>query len=138
MKLILDASALLAWLQDEPGAASVEDSLPEAAISSINWSEVWQKALAHGVEVAGLRADLEALGLRIVPFDALDAEEAARLWSAGHGLSLADRACLALGLRYQLPVWTADRAWESAGAVLGVEVKVIRPPSAATRLPIRP
>lgn len=138
MKLILDASALLAWLQDEPGAASVEDSLPEAAISSVNWSEVWQKALAHAVEVAGLRAELEALGLRIVPFDAQDAEEAARLWAAGRGLSLADRACLALGRRYQLPVWTADRAWESAGAALGVEVKVIRPPSAATRPPIRP
>ena len=124
MKAILDASALLAWLQDEPGAGLVEAELAEGAISSLNWSEVLQKSLAHGVDITGLRQDLEALGMVILPFAADDAEQAARLWSPGSGLSLADRACLALGLRHGAPVWTADRLWTQTS--LGVMVHVIR------------
>ena len=124
MKAVLDASALLAWLQDEPGAEVVEAELVSGAISSLNWSEVLQKSLAHDVDITGLREDMEALGLVIIPFDADDAEQAARLWSAGTGLSLADRACLALGLRHGVPVWTADRIW--AEMSLGVKVHVIR------------
>jgi PIN domain nuclease of toxin-antitoxin system len=121
---VLDASALLAWLQSEPGADSVEAELANGAISSLNWSEVLQKSLAHGVEIDGLREDLEALGLVIAPFDAADAEQAARLWSPGSGLSLADRACVALGLRHGVPVWTADRAWSRIA--VGVTIQVIR------------
>lgn len=124
MKAVLDASALLAWLQDEPGAEAIEAELAEGAISSLNWSEVLQKSLAHEVDIAGLREDMEALGLAILPFDSDDAEQAARLWSSGSNLSLADRACLALGLRHRVPVWTADRMW--AQASLGVTVYVIR------------
>lgn len=124
MKAILDASALLAWLQDEPGVEVVEKTLSAAAISSLNWSEVYQKALVHGVDVNGLRSDLEAVGLVILPFDAEDAERAVTFWKAGSGLSLADRACLALGARYSVPVWTTDRAW--AQAAPGVDVRVIR------------
>lgn len=124
MKAILDASALLALLQDEPGAAAVEAELAGAAMSSLNWSEVLQKSLAHGVDVTGLRQDLEALGLIIVPFDVDDAEQTARLWSPGSGLSLADHACLALGLRHSVPIWTADRAW--AHTTLGAAMQVIR------------
>lgn len=103
MNAVLDASALLAWLQAEPGGKLIESELAAAAISSLNWSEVLQKSLAHGVEISGLRADMEALGLRILPFDATDAELAARLGSPGSGLSLADRACLALGFRHGVP-----------------------------------
>ena len=124
MKVILDASALLAFLQDEPGATVVATELAGGAVSSLNWSEVLQKSLAHGVDVTGLRQDLQALGLVILPFDVDDAEQAARLWSPGSGLSLADRACLALGLRHGVPVWTADRAW--AQTALGAAVHVIR------------
>jgi ribonuclease VapC len=122
MRAVLDASALLAWLQDEPGAAVVEAELADGAISSLNWSEVLQKSLAHGVDTTGLREDLEASGLAIVPFDADDAEQAARLWAAGSGLSLADRACLALGLRHGVPVWTADRMWSRAALSATVHV----------------
>lgn len=124
MRAVLDASALLAWLQDEPGAAVVEAELADGAISSLNWSEVLQKSLAHGVDTTGLREDLEASGLAIVPFDADDAEQAARLWAPGSGLSLADRACLALGLRHGVPVWTADRMWSRT--VLSITVRVIQ------------
>jgi ribonuclease VapC len=124
MKVILDASALLAWLQDEPGAEVVEEVLSDAAIASLNWSEVYQKSFIHGVEVAGLRSDLEAVGLVILPFDAEDAERAAMLWKAGSGLSLADRACLALGIRHSVSVWTANWAW--AQAATGADIRVIR------------
>ena len=124
MNAVLDASALLVWLQTEPGAEMVEAELASAAISSLNWSEVLQKSLVHGVEITGLREDMEALGLAIVPFDVDDAEQTARLWSSGSGLSLADRACLALGLRHGVPVLTADRAW--AQISLDIDVRVIR------------
>jgi PIN domain nuclease of toxin-antitoxin system len=124
MNAVLDASALLAWLQDEPGAGLVEAELAAAVMSSVNWAEVLQKSLAHGVDVVGLRLDLEALGLVILPFDAEDAERSAQLWSPGSSLSLADRACLALGLRHGLPVWTADRIWTQVAH--GAEVRLIR------------
>ncbi|GIK72629.1 MAG: hypothetical protein BroJett021_16170 [Chloroflexota bacterium] len=124
MKAVLDASALLAWLQNEPGAAIVEELLPESAISSLNWSEVLQKSLAHGVEITGLRQDMEALGLVILPFDRDAAEQAARLWSAGSSLSLADRACLALGIQHGAPVLTADRLWTQVS--VGAMVRLVR------------
>lgn len=125
MKIILDASALLAWLQNEPGSDVVEAELAQAAMSSLNWSEVLQKSLTREVNITGLRTDLEALGLIILPFNAEDAEQAARLWKIGSGLSLADRACLALGIRHSLPVWTTDRIWLQAAT--GAIVQVIRP-----------
>lgn len=124
MNAVLDSSALLVWFQSEPGGEHVEAELTTGAISSLNWSEVLQKSLAHGVEIAGLREDMEALGLVIVPFEASDAEQAARLWSTGSALSLADRACLALGLRHGMPVLTADRAW--AQVSLNIDLQVIR------------
>lgn len=116
MKIILDASALLAWMQDEPGSDQVEAELAHAAISSLNWSEVLQKSIAKGVDITGLQTDLEALGLLIVPFDASDAQEAAQFWEKARNLSLADRACLALGIKHQLPVWTTDRLWTTTPA----------------------
>jgi PIN domain nuclease of toxin-antitoxin system len=124
MNVILDASALLAWLQNEPGAEVVETVLEDAAMSSLNWSEVLQKFLSRGVDITGLYDDLAALGLTILPFDINDAEQAAKLWAPGSGFSLADRACLALGIRHGVPVWTADRVW--AQATTGASVQVIR------------
>lgn len=128
MNVVLDASALLAWLHGEAGAESVDVALTEAAISSVNWAEVVQKALGRGVDVAGMREDLAALGLNVVPFDAEDAERAGRLWSLTqpYGLSLGDRACLALGLRLATPVLTADRAWAPLEATLGISIRVAR------------
>jgi len=123
---VLDASALLAYLQTEPGHEAVEEVLDKALISSVNWSEVVQKALSRGVDVTGLRADMAALGVTVVPFDADDAEAAAGLWpeTVSLGLSLGDRACLGLGMRRQAPVYTADRLWSRAA--LPVTVRAIR------------
>ena len=68
MKAVLDASALLAYLQDEPGSEIIEPMLDESAISRGNWTEVVQKSIAGGVDVDGLREGVEALGLSIPPF----------------------------------------------------------------------
>lgn len=123
---VLDASALLAALHGEPGGDQVENQLENAVISAINWSEVLQKCLSREVDIRGLREDLEALGLHIEPFTVEDGELAARFWmlTREQGLSLGDRACLALALRLGLPAFTADRSW--ADLKVDVEIKVIR------------
>ncbi len=126
MTTVLDASALLAYLQDEANAEAVETVLPESVISTVNWSEVMQKSLASGVDVNGLCEDFQALGLEILPFTPQQAETAARLWqqTRSYGLSLGDRACLSLGIEMKTPVLTADRAWLDLN--LAVEVRVVR------------
>jgi ribonuclease VapC len=111
---VIDASALLALLHDEPGGELVASLLDSAAVSSVNWSEVIQKALERNTDVQGLREDLESLGLEIVPFTAARAERTARLRSTTRhlGLSLADRACLTLAAELGLPAVTTDRIWK--------------------------
>ena len=123
---VLDASAMLAWLQGEPGGEVVEPLLSQAAISSVNWAEVLQRSIAYGVQIEGMQADVEALGLEILPFNALDAERVALLYqpTQPQGLSLGDRACLALAQRLNLPALTADRAW--GGLDLSIEIQIIR------------
>jgi len=124
MTSVLDASALLAFLQDEPGASKVKAVLPTSAISAVNWSEVIQKSVARGVKVEGLREGLSALGLRILPFSAEQAETAGKLWGATHqlGLSLGDRACLSLGQLQQVPILTTDRVWQKLPPEFQIEV----------------
>lgn len=129
--VVLDASALLAFLHDEPGADTVDAVLADSLISTVNWSEVAQKSLARGVDMQGLREDVEALGVRIQAFNAEDAECAARLWPATRalGLSLGDRACLALGRRLGAPVLTTDRAWLDLADPLDLAIRNVRPSS---------
>ena len=123
---VLDASALLAMLHAEPGGEEVQKVLQTSSISSVNWSEVVQKSLERGVEVEGMRQDLEVLGLEIVPFSAAQAERAAflRALTRHLGLSLGDRACLALAAELRLPALTTDRNW--ADLALDVEIRVTR------------
>ncbi len=123
---VLDASALLAMLQDEPGGEIVQELLETALISSVNWSEVAQKALDWQAEVEGLRQELMALGLEVLPFTAPVAEATARLRGATRqaGLSLGDRSCLATAAVLGLPAVTADKVWPDLG--LPVEIRVIR------------
>ena len=125
-ELVLDASALLAALHGEPGGAQVEPQIQQAAMSSVNWAEVVQRSVALGLALEGLRDDLEAIGLTIFHFTAEDAETSAELWprTRSMGMSLGDRACLALALRLGLPTLTADQVW--AQLDVGVEVRVVR------------
>jgi PIN domain nuclease of toxin-antitoxin system len=124
---VLDATALLTVLQQEAGAEVVLPVLHGALMSSVNWCEVVQKAAARGVAVGRhMRRDVEAVGVLIVPFEADDAEAAAAIWSAAPraGLSLGDRACLALALERGAVALTTDRTW--ASLPLGVAVEVVR------------
>lgn len=114
---VLDASALLALLNDEDGAGEVERALGESicVMSAVNWAEVLSKLsdLSPGAEqtsVPRLVTDL----LSVEAFGPEDAAEVAGLRAATRsaGLSLGDRACLALADRLGWPAWTADRAWK--------------------------
>jgi ribonuclease VapC len=109
---VLDASALLAFLQGEKGAEVVEEGLVSgAACGTANWSEVAQKVRANGGDWLLACALLGSYDLRLEAVTADDAEQAAASWSRGTGLSLADRLCLALGRRLDVPVLTADAQW---------------------------
>ena len=120
---VLDASALLAWLQGEPGAAEVR--LGGVLINSVNWSEVLQKARQNGVGVNSLREELEALGLRFQAFSLAEAATAAELYvvTRAHGFSLGDRACLATALSVSGVAVTTERVWSR---LEGVQVRQIR------------
>ncbi len=126
MSLVLDASAILAFLHDEPGSEQVTAVLDGALVSAVNWAEVLQKALQQGADVHGMAAEFCKVGVIFEPFSTAQAEIAARLWEKTRhlGLSLADRACLALALDRKLPVITADRVWGHLD--LAVDVQILR------------
>lgn len=126
MTVVLDASALLAYLKGEPGGDRVDGVLAESVMSSVNWAEVVQKSIAASVNVDGMLDDLQALGLVVEPFMPEDGELTGRLWeqTRQYGLSLGDRACLSLGLRLGVSVLTSDRAWASLN--LSLDIQVIR------------
>jgi ribonuclease VapC len=122
--VVLDASALLAYLKNEPGGDVVDGVLAESVMSSVNWAEVIQKSIAAGVDVDGMLDDLQVLGLRVEPFLPEDGEVAGRLWKQTRkaGLSLGDRACLSLGLRLGADVLTSDRAWATLNLAMNIQV----------------
>lgn len=126
MTVVLDPSAVLAWIHTESGEDVVDPVLPTAIMSTVNWSELAQKLRQHGVEPGLVMGRLQALGIVVEPFTVEDALSTAELWgSTGTaGLSLGDRACLALAKRLALPAVTADQAW--ATFELGPEVRLIR------------
>ncbi len=130
---VLDASALLAHLLAEPGGDVVRDTLAEqaAVMSAVNWAEVLSRlasASADPYEVAQRLASEAALGdvLTVIALEDSDGPAIARLRPTTRhlGLSLADRACLALAQRLELPVLTTDRAW--AQLQIGVEIRLAR------------
>jgi PIN domain nuclease of toxin-antitoxin system len=126
VSLVLDASSLLAFLHDEPGADRVWSVLSGAMVCAVNWSEVVQKSLRRRADISGMRQEFVEAGVVFVPFTAEQAEIAALLWdkTRHYGLSLADRACLALATERQLPILTADRAW--SGLSLDLDIQLIR------------
>lgn len=125
---VLDASALLALLQDETAAEWLGEVIGNSIISSVNWCEVLTKALEHGADLRGTTDLFEAEGMPILPFGPEDAETTASLREPTRslGLSLGDRACLALARRWEIPALTTDRIWERIPEELGIEVQLVR------------
>ena len=126
MSAVLDASALLAYLQDEPGGEAGRSGHRPRGHVHRELGRSRGKVRDDGVDTQGLLEDIASLGLAFVPFSAVQAETAGRLGerTGRHGLSLGDRACLALGLDRGETVYTADRVWLHLN--LGVEVEAIR------------
>lgn len=123
---VLDASAVLALLNNEPGAAKVASALNDASISAVNLAEVAAKLSDYGMAQGDIENALGNLTLRVLPLDEAGALASAALRQPTRpaGLSLGDRCCLALGQAVGGSVLTADRAWTKLG--LGITVTAIR------------
>ena len=126
MTTVFDSSAVLAIAFEEEGSEAAARRLGDGIISAVNASEVVARIVDLGASAEEARASLLGFGLEIRPFDAALAVAAGLLRPAtrGQGLSLGDRACMALAIREQARVVTADRAW--AALDLDVEVELIR------------
>jgi len=127
-EVVLDASALLALLNDEPGAAKVAEVLGEARMSSVNLAEVVSHFIHAGMPAAEVDAMLHPLPVEIVAADQGLAHIAGRLRAvtASAGLSLGDRFCLALAKRDRLPAMTADKQWRTVAEAVGAKIQLIR------------
>jgi ribonuclease VapC len=123
---VLDAYAVLAHIRGERGSDSVEQVAADACMSAVNLAEVISKLMERDLTADQVDAIVYRYGFDIVSFDEGLARLACSLRPATRslGLSLGDRACIALAQREGLPVMTADRTW--AKLAVGVEVKVIR------------
>jgi PIN domain nuclease of toxin-antitoxin system len=132
LALVLDTSALLAYLRDEPGAELVAKAIADGVIiSTVNLAEVFSRSADRGADPAKIANTLTQSGLlegaiTIEPFTTADAIDTARLrpLTRDAGLSLGDRACLALARRLGTTALTADTAWQ--GVAHDVELHTIR------------
>jgi len=122
---VLDSSAVLALIFNEPGAERVRSALPDALLSTVNFAEVITKLVEKGLPAEVAHAAVEVFGTEIVAFDFDQAYLTGELRAATRsaGLSLGDRACLALARLRNLPAMTADRAW---GRLENFDIIVIR------------
>jgi PIN domain nuclease of toxin-antitoxin system len=126
-RYILDSSAVLALVLNEPGLRAVQVAVRQGAvIGAVNLAEVVSRLVRQGLADDEIEGLVRPLGLEVIPLDGAVA------WRAGvlsrttnpYGLSLGDRACLALAARMELPVLTADRTWSQLD--VGVEVVLCR------------
>ncbi len=127
MNVVLDATALLALLQQEPGSQPVARALGDSAISVADLAEVATKQADLGLDASLLVARVEALSIRPFAVTRVDVATQARIRRLDDGcrlgLSLSDRRCLALGLHLEVPVITTDNVW--AELDLPIEVVLI-------------
>jgi ribonuclease VapC len=127
---VLDASALLALMQAEPGADMVNLLIEEqeCVVSSVNFAEVGGKLIDKGLAAEQLVRVLKELDVQVIDFDVQQAVACAVLRQSTRtiGLSLGDRACLAMAQLMQGCAVTSDRAWVDVEKVLKVPVKLIR------------
>ena len=126
---VLDASALLAYLWQEPGHETVAQRIEQSTVmmSSVNLSEVLSRAADKGMSPPAMAALQAALPFEIIPFDRAQAQTAASLRppTKALGLSLGDRACLALAIERQAVALTADQVWQEL-EIEGLVVELLR------------
>jgi ribonuclease VapC len=127
--VVLDASALLALMDAEPGQEAVAAVLPGALVSAANLAEVVSKLAERGMPAAQAHADALALGIDVVAFDADLALDAGTLrpLTRGAGLSLGDRCCLALARSRRTAVLTMETRWAPISNAVDVRIQNIRP-----------
>jgi PIN domain nuclease of toxin-antitoxin system len=125
-KVVVDASAILALLNQEKGSEEISQFIEHAVISTVNLSEVIAKLADAGIPEDTIKQIISYLNLEVIPFNEEQALKAGilRPITKSIGLSLGDRACLALGISLNLPVITTDRLWSSLN--LEIEVRVLR------------
>ncbi len=128
-KIVLDTSALLAILHEEPGAetfAQKSGLLENSVMSAVNIAEAYGKLVGRGIGPDDAWEAVTAPISEVMDFDPEQAQIAGRLVQRTRslGLSLGDRACLALGIALKAPIYTADRAWKAL--TISVAVHVIR------------
>ncbi|EDQ32345.1 hypothetical protein HPDFL43_12788 [Hoeflea phototrophica DFL-43] len=124
MSVVVDSSVLLAVLRNEDGAEIAMPSLAGALLSSVNGVEVITRLIDLGYETDRALSALSRFRLNVVAFDMDLAEMAGRLRAGTRhrGLSLGDRACLALAIREKATALTADRNWADLGLPCKVEL----------------
>jgi ribonuclease VapC len=123
---VLDAPAILAYLEGESGSPDVEKVLDEAGVSTVNIAEVAGKLAERGAPANRIRQTIQALGVEVIPCDETIAYLIGDLRTSTKalGLSLGDRACLATALQHNVRAITADRHWKSLK--VGARIQVIR------------
>lgn len=126
-KFVLDSSAILAVVNEEDGAESVRALLDEAAISAVNAAEVFSKLHEYSDEAVETTKKVLQF-VEIVPFDVAQAERSGELraMTKKAGLSLGDRACIALGMQLGLAIYTTDAVWGNLG--LPCDIRLLREP----------
>jgi PIN domain nuclease of toxin-antitoxin system len=121
---VLDASAVLCLIRGEPGADVVQAALPSSSMSAVNLGEVVAKMVDLGMDAALIAEVLDPLRLRAVPFDGAQARASGMLREPTRalGLSLGDRACLALAAQLGATALTTDQAWSPLSAVATIRL----------------
>ena len=124
---VLDASAVLALIRDEPGGDKVAERIGRAAISAVNLQEVAKELINSGLDERTARELVGELRLAVEHHTADDAYAAAALDNATkeYGRGLGDRTCMALAMRLDLPALTTDREWKKI-KVKGLSLEHLR------------
>lgn len=126
IETVLDASAVLAHIFDEPGGDESVAKFVNGAISAVNVTEIVTRLVDAGWNDVAIDAEQKTWAFAVEPYDTALAVEAGALRRATRhrGLSLGDRACLALARRLGVPAYTADRSWGDLD--VGVDIRVVR------------
>ena len=126
MSAVLDSSAVLAVIWNEPGGDMVLDRIDGAVMSAVNYAEVLTKISDRGIDPKPAKVLLASLAIETIDFDKTQAETSSQLRSQTRhlGLSLGDRACIALAMTKGWPVLTADKVWMELS--ISIDVQLVR------------